>query len=146
MSYSRGMPFGGTSAGASIMSATMLTGEGGEGEIHDEEKVNWNFVIADRVGTSVGLGLVTDLVIDQHFSQRSRFNRLLSVMSSTSCTEKYGLGIDEGVAVLITNGVTIEVISAQRDKVAILLERVGESRAEFITRILHPTSIITLNI
>jgi cyanophycinase len=135
--YRSGLPFGGTSAGASIMSETMLTGEGGAGAfIDDEEKVLWNFITPGRVGVRRGLGLTPDIVIDQHFVLRQRNNRLLSVLSTPGVTEKFGIGIDEDVAVSIIDGHKLEVFG-NVDRVAVLFERIQDSRVKFITTILR---------
>jgi cyanophycinase len=77
----RGGVVGGTSAGASVMSAIMITGGNPKA----------------RVGT--GFGLLPDVVIDQHFGNRKRKDRLLGVLSQhPSC---FGLGIDEATAVVV---------------------------------------------
>ncbi len=77
----RGGVVGGTSAGASVMSAVMITGGNPQA----------------RVGT--GFGLLPDVVIDQHFENRKRQQRLLGVLSQhPRCL---GLGIDEQTAVVV---------------------------------------------
>lgn len=134
--YSAGLPFGGTSAGASIMSETMFTGEGGNGDVDDEEQVLWNFITPNRVGIRSGLGLVGHMVIDQHFNVRQRSNRLLSVMSEASRIEQWGIGVDEDCAVCITDNHLLEVLGAP-EKVCVLLQRVGTSRDTYVTRLLH---------
>jgi cyanophycinase len=77
----RGGVIGGTSAGASAMSAVMI--EGG----------NPTAV----VGT--GLGLLPGVVIDQHFLNRNRLNRLLGVLAHHP--SYLGVGIDEQTAVIV---------------------------------------------
>jgi cyanophycinase len=72
---------GGTSAGASAMSTVMITGGYREA----------------MVGS--GFGLLPDVVIDQHFQNRNRQARLLSVLAHHP--ELLGLGIDEQTAVVI---------------------------------------------
>jgi cyanophycinase len=77
----RGGVIGGTSAGASVMSAVMITGG------HTKASV----------GT--GFGLLPDVVIDQHFGNRNRQKRLLGVLTQhPGCL---GLGIDESTAVVV---------------------------------------------
>lgn len=72
---------GGTSAGASIMSDVMITG--------DNPKA--------CVGT--GFGLLPNVVIDQHFRNRKRQQRLLRILAShPNCL---GIGIDEDTAVVV---------------------------------------------
>jgi len=77
----QGGVIGGTSAGASIMSDVMIAG--GEQDV--------------RIGE--GFGLLPNVVIDQHFRNRKRQKRLLSVLAShPRCL---GLGIDEETAVVV---------------------------------------------
>lgn len=77
----RGGVIGGTSAGASVMSAVMITGGNPQA----------------RVGK--GFGILQDVVIDQHFQNRKRQKRLLGVLAQhPSCL---GLGIDEETAVVV---------------------------------------------
>jgi cyanophycinase len=85
----RGGVVGGTSAGASIMSKIMITGGNPKA----------------RVGT--GFGFLPDVVIDQHFGNRKRKDRLLGVLSEyPTCL---GLGIDEATAVVV-RGHTFTVV------------------------------------
>jgi cyanophycinase len=87
----------GTSAGASAMAGHMLAS--GFAEYAPEKG-------AASLGS--GLGFVQHIVIDQHFSQRHRINRLLSVIAQNPYL--YGLGIDEDTALVVERGVGIEVI------------------------------------
>jgi cyanophycinase len=94
---SRGACLGGTSAGASAMSAHMLAD--GKAELNPEK---------GAVSLGAGLGLVRRAVIDQHFSQRHRLARLLSIVAQNPYL--HGIGIDEDTALVIELGVGIEVI------------------------------------
>jgi cyanophycinase len=87
----------GTSAGASAMSGHMLV-EGRAG--HRPEK--------DAVSLGAGLGFLHRVVIDQHFSERHRLARLLSVVAQNPYLQ--GVGIDEDTALVIERGVGIEVL------------------------------------
>jgi cyanophycinase len=95
--YCNGIPFAGTSAGCAVMSQTMITGEG-----------DFQCIDHSRVETTSGLGFVKNAVLDQHFVKRQRMNRLLSVL--LGCEEKYGIGIDEDMAVAITDDTHCEVL------------------------------------
>lgn len=77
----RGGVVGGTSAGAAIMSRTMIA--------------SGNPV---PLITS-GLGLLPGIIVDQHFSERKRQPRLLKAVNDAP--QLAGLGIDEGTAVLV---------------------------------------------
>lgn len=87
----------GTSAGASAMAGHMLAS--GSAQYAPEKG-------AATLGA--GLGFVQHIVIDQHFSQRHRINRLLSLIAQNPYL--YGLGIDEDTALVVERGVGIEVI------------------------------------
>lgn len=78
----------GTSAGASVMSDTMLV-RGASGESH-------------RIGDlhmAPGLGLIRDVIIDQHFAERGRIGRLLGAVAHSP--RVLGIGIDEDTAICI---------------------------------------------
>ncbi|CAN5172022.1 cyanophycinase [soil metagenome] len=86
--YFAGTPFGGTSAGAAVMSDPMMTG-------------NADLKILDgaKVGVRKGLGLIKDVIFDQHFLVRQRHNRLFGLVMVNP--KMLGIGIDEDTAVLI---------------------------------------------
>jgi len=103
--YVRGGIVGGTSAGAAVMSAVMITGDEmrrpeGEGEFETIE--------AGNVVTARGLGFLSGAVIDQHFVRRKRHNRLLSVLADHPGL--LGIGIDESTAILVEPEHTFEVV------------------------------------
>lgn len=77
----------GTSAGASAFSTTMIVG-GSTGMQVRRDGV--------RLGT--GLGLITRLIIDQHFSHRERLGRLLAAVGLEPT--RLGVGIDEDTAIV----------------------------------------------
>ena len=93
----RGACIAGTSAGASAMSQLMLAQ--GKAELEPEKGV---------VALESGLGFVAQIVLDQHFAQRGRLPRLLSVIAEHS--DLYGVGIDENTALAIFPGAGIEVV------------------------------------
>ena len=76
----------GTSAGAAMMSGTMITGGDRAG------------VAADSVCTGPGLEFLPCVLIDQHFAERGRLNRLLSAVARYP--HELGVGIDEDTAIL----------------------------------------------
>jgi cyanophycinase len=87
--HERGGVIAGTSAGASVMSETMLVAGAAGDSVH---------VRAD-VRMAPGLGFVRDLVIDQHFAQRGRIGRLLAVVAQNP--RLLGVGIDENTAIVL---------------------------------------------
>ena len=57
---------------------------------------------------SVGLGLVRGVVIDQHFEQRNRYGRLLSLVAQSPSL--LGMGVDEDTAAVVREGGRLEVV------------------------------------
>jgi cyanophycinase len=93
----RGACIGGTSAGASAMSGHMLAQ--GKADLHPEK---------GSVFLGAGLGFLHKVVIDQHFSERQRLSRLLSIVAQNPYLQ--GIGIDEDTALVVERGVGIEVL------------------------------------
>jgi cyanophycinase len=90
--HRRGVVVAGTSAGASIQSSHMVAfGPGGSTPKQRMTQL------------AGGLGLVPDVVIDQHFSQRNRYGRLLMLVAQSPAL--LGIGIDEDTAVVVTQHV-----------------------------------------
>ena len=86
--HARGLPIGGTSAGAAVMSAVMIPG------MPDEPALR-----AGNTPTTAGLGLAPGLIIDQHFIVRRRMNRLLSAVFDHP--DHLGVGIGEATAIIV---------------------------------------------
>lgn len=95
----RGGLIAGTSAGASVMSDTMIV----QGE--DDESPH-----KCTLKMSPGLGLVKNIIIDQHFAQRGRIGRLLTAIAENP--EVLGIGIDEDTAIVVSDEGTAEVIGS----------------------------------
>lgn len=96
--YAKGGVIAGTSAGASVMSETMLVSGNGD-ESHKLDQV---------LGMAPGLGLVKNMIIDQHFAQRGRIGRLLAAVAQNP--RHLGLGIDEDTAAVIEGPRKLEVV------------------------------------
>ena len=95
--HQRGAVIGGTSAGASALSTYMIA-DGQSG-------------LMPRYGMvqlSPGLGLLDQLIIDQHFGARQRLGRLLLAVSLSP--DLLGIGIDEDTAVEITPDGLLQVL------------------------------------
>jgi cyanophycinase len=88
---------GGTSAGAAVMSHIMLA-EGGTPVLPKK----------DAAVLEEGLGFVPNAIIDQHFSERRRLGRLMSVLAQRP--DLLGVGIDEDTALIIERGTGVEVV------------------------------------
>jgi cyanophycinase len=95
--YAGGAVVGGTSAGASVVTTHMVA-SGAEGVTPKERMVQ----------LAAGLGLIDGLIVDQHFTQRNRFGRLLALVAHSPAL--LGVGVDEDTAMVVTEGRYVEVI------------------------------------
>ncbi|MFO8234130.1 MAG: cyanophycinase [Bacteroidales bacterium] len=94
--YKNGATIAGTSAGAALMSKKMITGD----ELkHPEYTGNFRTIEANNIVTEPGLGLLENVIVDQHFIQRMRMNRLISAILENP--KDLGIGIDESTAILV---------------------------------------------
>jgi len=97
--HERGAVVAGTSAGASIMSQFMIS-LGADG-------------VTPRQRTSQltsGLGLLPGVIIDQHFDQRARYGRLMSLVAGSP--NLLGMGIDEDTAAEVRDGRRLTVLGS----------------------------------
>jgi cyanophycinase len=94
-----GMVLAGTSAGAAGMSTSMI--------VRGDPGVAPN---ADAIRISPGLGILRNIVIDQHFTQRARLTRLITAVSYNP--RNLGIGIDEDTAIIISSSGVLEVVGA----------------------------------
>ncbi len=105
--YRSGAVIGGTSAGAAVMSAVMLTGD----ERLNRDTVNgFVFIKRDNIVVTEGLGFLTTVIVDQHFIRRKRMNRLISVVLEHA--PHVGVGIDEATAVIVSPDSTFRVMGS----------------------------------
>jgi len=100
-----GVVVAGTSAGASIVASHLMSGDshidGGTGDA------------AARKGMTelvAGFGLLQDIIVDQHFSQRGRMGRLVSVYAANPGL--LSIGLDEDTAVVIDREGMLEVLGS----------------------------------
>ncbi|HSP12197.1 MAG TPA: cyanophycinase [Salegentibacter sp.] len=102
--FTGGGMIAGTSAGAAVMSKKMITGT----ELrHPSYHSTFLHMEKDNLETKDGLGLIENVIIDQHFVRRSRYNRLLTAI--IEYPELIGIGIDEATAILV-RGTLAEVV------------------------------------
>ncbi|MEO8448938.1 MAG: cyanophycinase [Gemmatimonadota bacterium] len=94
--YRAGAVIGGTSAGAAIMSDSMITGNQRSADSVGYFGDEFPSIARNRIEVVAGLGFLPGAVVDQHFIRRERFNRLLSVVLEQPKLQ--GVGIDEGTA------------------------------------------------
>jgi cyanophycinase len=118
--HDRGGVIAGTSAGAAMMSETMLV-KGTSGESHK---------IGD-LHMAPGLGLVRNVIIDQHFAERGRFGRLFGAVAHNP--RELGIGIDEDTA-LVLEDARFEVIGSGcvyvADGAGVTHSNIAEARSE----------------
>jgi cyanophycinase len=87
----------GTSAGAAIMGEKMISG-GSSGESPNRSLVD----------LMEGLGIIPELLVDQHFHNRNRMARLISAIAAHP--DKLGMGIDEDTCAAFKGDGTIEIL------------------------------------
>lgn len=120
--YKNGSIVAGTSAGAAVMSKKMITGN----ELkHPDYSSTFRNIEFDNIEIKQGLGLVSGVIIDQHFIKRSRYNRLISAVIEHP--NDVGIGIDESTAILVS-GKSVEVIGENQ---VVLIENPNNSKNDF---------------
>jgi cyanophycinase len=121
--YKNGSVIAGTSAGAAVMSKSMITGNQIK---HPDAETGFITIEADNVETKEGLGFLTDVIIDQHFIKRQRLNRLVAV--SVENPEQLCVGIDESTAIIVdgdyatVTGISQVIVIKNTGKVKIIKE------------------------
>lgn len=98
-SVDKGCIMVGTSAGASVMSDTMIV----KGEDDESPKKS-------SIKMAPGLGFLNGIMIDQHFAQRGRIGRLLEAIAQNP--EVLGVGIDEDTALVVKDSGEAEIIGS----------------------------------
>jgi cyanophycinase len=88
---------GGTSAGAAVMGYHMIAG-GSSGESPNRALVDM----------AMGLGIIPEILVDQHFHNRNRLPRLLSAIAAH--LDLVGIGIDEDTCAMFESDQTIQVL------------------------------------
>ena len=115
--HREGLHVGGTSAGASALSAVMIAGGQGKRALR-----------LSSVELSTGLGLLPGVIVDQHFRQRKRIGRLLAAVMRNPAM--LGFGIDEGTAAEIDPAGRVAVLGAGALTVVDGSQLLGSSSAD----------------
>lgn len=89
--YAQGAVIAGTSAGASMMSDTMILE--GDSETNPRPEI---------VEVEEGMSFLPEAIVDQHFAERGRLGRLLAAVARHP--HLIGLGIDENTAIVVNDG------------------------------------------
>lgn len=116
--YQNGAVISGTSAGTAVISNTMITGS----EVFPADDQNYGVMAENNVITAPGIGLLGNMIVDQHFIIRSRLNRLISVLLDSP--EFLAAGIDEATALWISADGQAEVLGESQ---VILLQKMGDA-------------------
>ncbi|MBV8882704.1 MAG: cyanophycinase [Chroococcidiopsidaceae cyanobacterium CP_BM_RX_35] len=87
----------GTSAGAAVMGHHMIAG-GGSGESPNRALVD----------LAVGLGIIPEVIVDQHFQNRNRMARLISAIAAHP--DRLGIGIDEDTCAMLEGDALLQVV------------------------------------
>ncbi len=87
----------GTSAGAAVMGHHMIAG-GGSGESPNRSLVDM----------ATGLGIIPEVIVDQHFHNRNRMARLMSAVAAHP--ERLGIGIDEDTCAMFERDGLLQVM------------------------------------
>ena len=95
--HAREIALAGTSAGAAVMGEQMIAG-GSSGECPNRALVD----------LAMGLGIIPEVLVDQHFYNRNRLARLLSAISAHP--QLLGVGIDEDTCAMFENDSLIKVL------------------------------------
>ena len=95
--HKRGLVVAGTSAGASAIASHMVA-FGTSGATPKQRMTQM----------SAGLGLLSGVVIDQHFEQRNRIGRLIALVAQSPAL--LGIGLDEDTAAVVSPSGMLEVI------------------------------------
>ncbi len=117
--YKSGIVFAGTSAGTAVMTTPMMTGE-----------ADLTKIIGANVGTREGLGLLPNVIADQHFIKRQRENRLFSLVLQNPAM--LGVGIDEDTALLVKDNRYSEVVGPTQ----VMFVNGNDTKATFIIHLL----------
>ena len=95
--HDREIALAGTSAGAAVMGYQMIAG-GSSGECPNRALVD----------LALGLGIIPEILVDQHFHNRNRLSRLLSAIAAHS--NLLGVGIDEDTCAMFDSEGNIQVL------------------------------------
>jgi cyanophycinase len=90
--FETGGVIAGTSAGASVMTETMMVAGSGD----ESHRVRSGLALAP------GFGFLQNVIVDQHFAQRGRIGRLLGAVAQNP--RILGIGLDEDTAILVQRG------------------------------------------
>jgi cyanophycinase len=121
LAYKNGSTIAGTSAGAAVMCEQMITGNQ---KLDTNYTATFNKIQYNNLETKQGLALIKNVIIDQHFLKRNRYNRLVTAM--VEFPTYIGIGIDEGTAIIVHN---MQIEIAGESEVVVLKNINGISKS-----------------
>ncbi|MEI2389607.1 cyanophycinase [Priestia megaterium] len=104
--YKKGAVLGGTSAGAAIMSNTMLAGGDSYGALSYGFTDTYDDMTQQEQGPAYlekGLGFFQYGLVDQHFDNKARLGRLIATAYEKGNKNHLSYGIDEDTAMVVNN-------------------------------------------
>lgn len=104
--YKKGAVLGGTSAGAAIMSNTMLAGGDSYGALSYGFTDTYDDMTQQEQGPAYlekGLGFFQYGLVDQHFDNKARLGRLIATAYEKGNKNQLSYGIDEDTAMVVNN-------------------------------------------
>lgn len=96
--FESGAIIAGTSAGAAVMSGVMITGDQ---QREPEYESTYRRLMSENAIYTEGLGLLPNAIVDQHFVERSRYNRAITALNDYPAQTIYGIG--ESTALVVTS-------------------------------------------
>lgn len=112
--YKNGAVLGGSSAGAAVMSESMLAGGDSLGTLTYGFTHSYDNIGQQEYGPSYilkGFGFFPYGTVDQHFDEKARLGRLILTSYEKQSKDKFSFGIDEDTAMVVENSKdTMEVV------------------------------------
>ncbi len=135
--YEGGAVIGGTSAGAAVMSAVMITGdERHPGGDRRDTTIAYMTIARDNIVTDTGFALIGSAIIDQHFLRRKRHSRLISLVLERE--PHLGIGIDESTALIVPSSGPWKIVGAS---VAVVYDARGAETTSPSAHVLGATNM-----
>lgn len=106
--YNNGAVIAGTSAGTNVLGKTSIAGGRSEDGLMNRIAYRNEDDDGQKLLILNGLGLIDNFIFDTHFETRGRMGRLVDAAVLTQ--NKYGIGISERTAVILSPDNTIEVV------------------------------------
>lgn len=131
--HAQGAPIGGSSAGAAIMSDPMISGGTSSNAL--ARGATPAGAALSGVSYRKGMGLLPDVLVDQHFIERGRLGRLLAGVASPIFNTHLGIGIAEDTALVVDQETRIASLVGGRGAIIIDASEMVEEELRQMTGI-----------